>query len=145
MSILSTTKSGKSSVIISEEFLRKQNWRKYASWDNIFVPAHFDSPVTFIQVNKFLDSKYNENKIFFARMHDLESGIRYVVLLFNAHDYDLFVDYEFNHKRKSLDELISKTGIVLPYMSTADARLLDNGYFPSVLEKDIERLLNKRK
>jgi hypothetical protein len=145
MSILSTTKSGKSSVIISEEFLRKQNWRKYASWDNIFVPAHFDSPVTFIQVNKFVDSKYKENKIFFARMHDLESGIRYVVLLFNAHDYDLFVDYEFNHKRKSFEELISKTGIVLPDMSKIDSEVFSNGYFPSVLEKDIERLLNKRK
>ena len=145
MSILSTTKSGKSSVIISEEFLIKQNWRKYASWENIFVPAHFDSPVTFIQVNKFLDSKYKENKIFFARMHDLESGIRYVVLLFNAHDYELFVDYEFNHKRKSLDELISKTGIVLPDLSNQQARVFDNGYFPLVLEKDIERLINRRK
>lgn len=145
MSILSTTKSGKSSVLISEEFLRKQNWRKYASWDNIFVPAHFDSPVTFIQVNSFVDSKYKEHKVFFARMHDLESGIRYVVLLIDANDYELFVDYEFNHKRKSLDELINKTGIVLPNMSNADARVFDNGYFPDVLAKDIERLLNKRK
>ena len=145
MSILSTTNSGKSSVLISEEFLRKQNWKKYASWENIFVPANFDSPVTFIQVNKFLGSKYKENKIFFARMHDLESGIRYVVLLIDAYDYDLFVDYEFNHKRKSLDELISKTGIVLPNLSNADARVFDNGYFPDVLSKDIERLLNKRK
>lgn len=145
MSILSTTKSGKTSVLISEEFLRKQNWRNYDSWENIFVPAHFDSLVTFIQVNKFVDSKYKENKIFFARMRDLESGIRYVVLLFNAHDYELFVDYEFNHKRKSFDELISKTGIVLPNLSNVDARVFDNGYFPDVLAKDIERLLNKRK
>lgn len=145
MSILSTTNSGKSSVLISEEFLRKQNWRKYASWDNIFVPAHFEAPVTFIQVNSFVDSKYKEHKIFFARMHDLESGIRYVVLLIDANDYDLFVDYEFNHKRKSLDELISKTGIVLPNLSNQQARVFDNGYFPLVLEKDIERLINKRK
>ena len=145
MSILSTTKSGKSSVIISEEFLRKQNWRKYASWENIFVPAHFDSPVTFIQVNKFLGSKCKENKIFFARMRDLESGIRYIACLIDANDYDLFVDYEFNHKRKSFDELISKTGIVLPNMSKIDSEVFDNGYFPSVLEKDIERLINKRK
>ena len=145
MSILSTTNSGKSSVIISEEFLRKQNWRKYASWDNIFVPAHFDAPVTFIQVNKFVGSNYKENNIFFARMHDLESGIRYVVLLIDANDYDLFVDYEFNHKRKSLDELISKTGIVLPNLTNQQARVFDNGYFPVVLEKDIERILNKRK
>ena len=145
MSILSTTNSGKSSVLISEEFLRKQNWRKYASWDNIFVPAQFEAPVTFIQVNSFVDSKYKENKVFFARMHDLESGIRYIVLLIDANDYDLFVDYEFNHKRKSLDELISKTGIVLPNLSNQQARVFDNGYFPLVLEKDIERLLNKRK
>lgn len=145
MSILSTTNSGKSSVLISEEFLRKQNWRKYASWDNIFVPAQFEAPVTFIQANKFWDSKYKEHKVFFARMHDLESGIRYVVLLIDANDYDLFVDYEFNHKRKSFDELISKTSIVLPNLSNADSRILDNGYFPSVLEKDIERLLNKIK
>lgn len=145
MSILSTTNSGKSSVLISEEFLRKQNWRKYASWENIFVPAQFDAPVTFIQVNSFVDSKYKEHKIFFARMHDLESGIRYVVLLIDANDYDLFVDYEFNHKRKSLDELISKTGIVLPNLSNADARVFDNGYFPSVLAKDIERLIIKIK
>lgn len=145
MSILSTTNSGKSSVIISEEFLRKQNWRKYASWDNIFVPAHFEAPVTFIQVNNFVDLKYKEHKIFFARMHDLESGIRYIVLLIDANDYDLFVDYAFNHKRKSLDELISKTGIVLPHLSNADARIFDNGYFPSVLAKDIERLINKIK
>lgn len=145
MSILSTTNSGKSSVLISEEFLRKQNWRKYASWDNIFVPAQFEAPVTFIQVNSFVDSKYKEHKIFFARMHDLESGIRYVVLLIDANDYDLFVDYEFNHKRKSLDELISKTGIVLPNLSKIDSEVFNNGYFPSVLEKDIERLLNKRK
>lgn len=145
MSILSTTNSGKSSVLISEEFLRKQNWRKYASWDNIFVPAQFEAPVTFIQVNSFVDSKYKEHKIFFARMHDLESGIRYVVLLIDANDYDLFIDYEFNHKRKSLDELISKTGIVLPNLSKIDSEVFNNGYFPSVLEKDIERLLNKRK
>lgn len=145
MSILSTTNSGKSSVLISEEFLRKQNWRKYASWDNIFVPAQFEAPVTFIQVNNFVDSKYKEHKVFFARMHDLESGIRYVVLLIDANDYDLFVDYEFNHKRKSLDELISKTGIVLPDLSNQQARVFDNGYFPLVLEKDIERLINKRK
>lgn len=145
MSILSTTNSGKSSVLISEEFLRKQNWKKYASWENIFVPAQFEAPVTFIQVNSFVDSKYKEHKIFFARMHDLESGIRYVVLLIDANDYDLFVDYEFNHKRKSLDELISKTGIVLPSLSKIDSEVFDNGYFPSVLEKDIERLLNKRK
>jgi len=145
MSILSTTNSGKSSVLISEEFLRKQNWRKYASWENIFVPAQFDAPVTFIQVNNFVDSKYKEHKIFFVRMHDLESGIRYVVLLIDANDYDLFVDYEFNHKRKSLDELINKTGIVLPNLSNHQARVFDNGYFPSVLEKDIESLLNKRK
>lgn len=145
MSILSTTNSGKSSVLISEEFLRKQNWRKYASWDNIFVPAQFDTPVTFINANRFVDSKYEEHKVFFVRMHDLESGIRYVVLLIDANDYDLFVDYEFNHKRKSLDELISKTGIVLPNLSKWDARVFDNGYFPSVLEKDIEQLLNKRK
>lgn len=145
MSILSTTNSGKSCVLISEEFLRKQNWRKYASWDNIFVPAQFEAPVTFIQVNSFVDSKYKEHKIFFARMHDLESGIRYVVLLIDANDYDLFVDYEFNHKRKSLDELISKTGIVLPNLSNQQARVFDNGYFPLVLEKDIERLINKRK
>lgn len=145
MSILSTTNSGKSSVLISEEFLRKQNWRKYASWDNIFVPAQFDAPVTFIQVNKFVDSKYKDHKIFFARMHDLESGIRYVVLLIDANDYDLFVDYEFNHKRKSLDELISKTGIVLPNLSNQQAKVFDNGYFPLVLEKDIEHLINKRK
>lgn len=145
MSILSTTNSGKSSVLISEEFLRKQNWRKYASWENIFVPANFDSPVTFIQVNKFMDSKYKEHKIFFARMHDLESGIRYVVLLIDANDYDLFVDYEFNHKRKSLDELISKTGIVLPNLSNQQARVFDNGYFPLVLEKDIECIINRRK
>ena len=145
MSILSTTNSGKSSVLISEEFLRKQNWRKYASWDNIFVPAQFEAPVTFISANKFVDSKYKEHKIFFARMHDLESGIRYVVLLFNAHDYDLFVDYEFNHKRKSFDELINKTGIVLPNLSKIDSEVFDNGYFPSVLAKDIERLINKRK
>lgn len=145
MSILSTTNSGKSSVLISEEFLRKQNWRKYASWDNIFVPAQFEAPVTFIQVNSFVDSKYKEHKVFFARMHDLESGIRYVVLLIDANDYDLFVDYEFNHKRKSLDELISKTGIVLPNLSNQQARVFYNGYFPLVLEKDIERLLNKRK
>ena len=145
MSILSTTNSGKSSVLISEEFLRKQNWRKYASWDNIFVPAQFEAPVTFIQVNSFVDSKYKEHKIFFARMHDLESGIRYVVLLIDANDYDLFVDYEFNHKRKSLYELINKTGIVLPELSNQQARVFDNGYFPLVLEKDIERLINKRK
>lgn len=145
MSILSTTNSGKSSVLISEEFLRKQNWRKYASWDNIFVPAQFEAPVTFIQVNSFVDSKYKEHKIFFARMHDLESGIRYVVLLIDANDYDLFIDYEFNHKRKSLDELISKTGIVLPNLTNQQARVFDNGYFPLVLEKDIERLINKRK
>lgn len=145
MSILSTTNSGKSSVLISEEFLRKQNWRKYASCDNIFVPAQFDTPVTFINANRFVDSKYKEHKIFFVRMHDLESDIRYIVCLIDANDYDLFIDYEFNHKRKSLDELISKTGIVLPNLSKWDARVLDNGYFPSVLEKDIERLLNKRK
>jgi hypothetical protein len=145
MSILSTTKSGKSSVLISEEFLRKQNWRKYASWNNIFVPSQFEAPVTFIQVNSFVDSKYKEHKVFFAHMHDLESGIRYVVLLIDANDYDLFVDYEFNHKRKSLDELISKTGIVLPNLTNQQARLFDNGYFPLVLEKDIESLLNKRK
>ena len=145
MSILSTTKSGKSSVIISEEFLRKQNWRNYASWENIFVPAHFDSPVTFIQVNKFVDSKYKEHKVFFARMHDLESGIRYIACLIDANDYDLFVDYEFNHKRKSLDELINKTGFILPNLSNSDSRELTNGYFPSVLEKDIECILNKRK
>lgn len=145
MSILSTTNSGKSSVLISEEFLRKQNWRKYASWDNIFVPAQFEAPVTFISANKFVDSKYKEHKVFFARMHDLESGIRYIVLLIDANDYDLFVDYEFNHKRKSLDELISKTGIVLPNLSNQQARVFDNGYFPLVLEKDIERLINKRK
>lgn len=145
MSILSTTNSGKSSVLISEEFLRKQNWRKYASWDNIFVPAQFEAPVTFISANKFVDSKYKEHKVFFARMHDLESGIRYIVLLIDANDYDLFVDYEFNHKRKSLDELISKTGIVLPNLTNQQARVFDNGYFPMVLEKDIERLLNKRK
>ena len=149
MSILSTTKSGKLSVLISEEFLRKQNWRKYSSWDNIFVPAHFDahfdSPVTFIQVNKFVDSKYKEHKIFFARMHDLETGIKYIVLLLNSYDYDLFVDYEFNHKRKSFDELINKTGIVLPNLSKIDSEVFSNGYFPSVLEKDIERLINKIK
>jgi hypothetical protein len=145
MSILSTTNSGKSSVLISEEFLRKQNWRKYASWDNIFVPAQFEAPVTFISANKFVDSKYKEHKVFFARMHDLESGIRYVVLLIDANDYDLFVDYEFNHKRKSLDELISKTGIVLPNLTNQQARVFDNGYFPLVLEKDIERILNKIK
>jgi hypothetical protein len=145
MSILSTTNSGKSSVLISEEFLRKQNWRKYASWNNIFVPDQFEAPVTFIQVNSFVDSKYKEHKIFFARMHDLESGIRYVVLLIDANDYDLFVDYEFNHKRKSLDELISKTGIVLPNLTNQQARVFDNGYFPMVLEKDIERILNKIK
>jgi hypothetical protein len=145
MSILSTTKSGKLSVLISEEFLRKQNWRKYASWDNIFVPAQFDSPVTFIQLNKFVDSKYKEHKIFFARMHDLESGIKYIVLLLNSYDYDLFVDYEFNHKRKSFEELISKSGIVLPDMSKIDSEVFSNGYFPIVLEKDIERLINKIK
>lgn len=145
MSILSTTKSGKSSVIISKEFLRRQNWRNYASWENIFVPAHFDSPVTFIQVNKFVDSFYKEHNIFFARMHDLESGIRYVILLFNAHDYELFVDYEFNHNRKSLCELIVKSGIVLPNLSNQDSREFDNGYFPSILAKDIECILNKRK
>jgi hypothetical protein len=145
MSILSTTNSGKSSVLISEEFLRKQNWRKYASWDNIFVPAQFEAPVTFISANRFVDSKYKEHKVFFARMHDLESGIRYIVLLIDANDYDLFVDYEFNHKRKSLDELISKTGIVLPNLTNQQARVFDNGYFPMVLEKDIERILNKRK
>ena len=145
MSILSTTNSGKSSVTISEEFLIKRNWRKYASWDNIFVPAQFDTPVTFISANNFLDSNYNEHKVFFARMHDLESGIRYIVLLIDANDYDLFVDYEFNHKRKSLDELISKTGIVLPNLTNQQARVFDNGYFPVVLEKDIERILNKRK
>jgi hypothetical protein len=65
MSILSTTKSGKSSVLISEEFLRKQNWRKYASWNNIFVPAQFEAPVTFISANRFVDSQYKEHKIFF--------------------------------------------------------------------------------
>jgi hypothetical protein len=145
MSILSTKNSGKSSVLISEEFLRKQNWRKYASWDNIFVPAQFDAPVTFINANRFVDSKYKEHKVFFVRMHDLESGIRYVVLLIDVNDYDLFVDYEFNHKRKSLDELISKTGIVLPNLTNQQARVFDNGYFPMVLEKDIERILNKRK
>jgi hypothetical protein len=145
MSILSTTNSGKSSVLISEEFLRKRDWRKYASWDNIFVPAQIDAPVTFISANRFVDSQYKEHKIFFARMHDLESGINYIVLLIDAYDYDLFVDYEFNHKRKSLDELISKTGIVLPSLSSHQKRVFDNGYFPCVLEKDIERLLNKRK
>ena len=145
MSILSTTNSGKSSVLISEEFLRKQNWRKYASWDNIFVPAQFEAPVTFISANRFVDSHYKEHKVFYARMHDLESGIRYVVLLIDANDYDLFVDYEFNHKRKSLDELISKTGIVLPNLTNQQARVFDNGYFPLVLEKDIERIINKRK
>lgn len=145
MSILSTTNSGKSSVLISEEFLRKQNWRKYASWDNIFVPAHFDAPVTFIQVNNFVDSKYKEHKVFFARMRYFESGIRYVVLLIDANDYDLFVDYEFNHNRKSLDELISKTGFILPNLSNSDSRALTDGYFPVVLEKDIERIINRRK
>lgn len=145
MSILSTTNSGKSSVIISEEFLKNKNWRKYASLDNLFVPAHFDTPVTFIQANKFLNKKYKEYTIFFARMRDLESGIKYIVCLFDAYDYELFVDYEFNHKRKSFDELINKTGIVLPNMSLSDNRELNNGYFPSILEKDIERILNKRK
>lgn len=145
MSILSTTNSGKSRVIISEEFLKRQNWIKYTSWDNIFVPSNFDTPVTFIHVNNFVDSKYKEHKVFFARMHDLESGIRYIVLLLDAYDYELFVDYEFNHKIKSLDVLISKTGIVLPPLSNHDFRLLRDGYFPSVLAKDIELLLNKRK
>lgn len=145
MSILSSTNSGKSSVLISEEFLRKRNWRKYASWDNIFVPAQFDAPVTFINANRFVDSQYKEHTIFFARMHDLASGIKYIILLLDAHDYDLFVDYEFNHKRKSLDELISKTGIILPQLSNQQARVFDNGYFPMVLEKDIERIINKRK
>lgn len=145
MSILSSTISGKSSVLISEEFLRKQNWRKYASCDNIFTPANTHSPVTFINVNKFVDSNYKEHNIFFARITNLEIGVRYIVLLIDAHDYDLFVDYEFNHKRKSLDELISKTGIVLPELSNQQARVFDNGYFPLVLEKDIERLINKRK
>ena len=145
MSILSTTNSGKSSVLISEEFLRKQNWRKYASWDNIFTPAHTHSPVTFISANKFVDSQYKEHKVFFARMHDLESGINYIVLLIDALDYELFVDYEFNHKRKSLDELISKNGIVLPELSRYDSRVFENGYFPSIFREDIELLLNKRK
>lgn len=145
MSILSTTNSGKSSITISEEFLKRQNWRKYASWDHIFVPANFDAPVTFIQVNKFVDSNYKEHNVFFARMHDLESGIRYIVCLINAHDYELFVDYEFNHDRKSLCELIAKSGVVLPHLSKRDSRDFDNGYFPSVLREDIEHILNKRK
>ena len=145
MSILSTTNSGKSSVLISEDFLRKQNWRKYASWDNIFTPANTHSPVTFINVNKFLDSNHKEHNIFFVRITNLEIGVRYIVLLIDAHDYDLFVDYEFNHKRKSLDELISKTGIVLPELSRYDSRVFENGYFPSVFREDIERLINKRK
>lgn len=145
MSVLSTTNSGKSSVIISEEFLKNKNWRKYATWDNIFVPANFDAPVTFIQANKFLNEKCKESIIFFARMHDLESGIKYIVCLFDVHDYELFVDYEFNHKRKSLDELISKTGFVLPNMSLSDSREFNNGYFPNILRKDIEQILNKRK
>ena len=145
MSILSTTNSGKLRVIMSEEFLRNKNWRKYASWENIFVPANTDAPVTFIQVNKLLDSKYREHNIFFVRLHDLESGIKYIVLLTDAYDYDLFVDYEFNHNRKSLDELINKTGFILPNLSNSDSRELTNGYFPSVLEKDIECILNKRK
>lgn len=145
MSILSTTNSGKLSITISEEFLRKQNWRNYASWNNIFVPAHFDAPVTFIQVNKFLDSNYKEHNIFFARIHNLETGIRYIVLLIDAYDYELFFDYEFNHKRKSLDELISKSGIVLPHLSNQDSREFDNGYFPGVLREYIEHILNKRK
>ena len=144
MSILSSTNSGKSSVMISEDFLRKQNWRKYASWDNIFVPAHTATPVTFINVNKFL-LNHKEHNIFFARIHNLETGVRYIVLLVDAHDYDLFVDYEFNHKRKSLDELISKTGIVLPNLSHYDSRVFDNGYFPSVLRDDIERILSNKK
>lgn len=145
MSILSSTISGKSSVLISEEFLRKQNWRKYASWDNIFTPAHYKSPVTFINVNKFVDSNYKEHNIFFARITNLEIGVRYIVLLIDAHDYDLFVDYEFNHKRKSLDELISKNGIVLPELSRYDSRVFENGYFPSIFREDIERRISKIK
>ena len=145
MSILSTTNSGKSSVLVSEEFLRKQNWRKYASCDNIFTPAQTNSPVTFINVNKFVDSNYKEHNIFFVRIHNLETGIRYIVLLIDACDYELFVDYEFNHKRKSLDELINKTGVVLPNLSNHDSRVFDNGYFPGVLKNDIENILNKRK
>ena len=145
MSILSTTNSGKLRVIMSEEFLKNKNWRKYASWENIFVPANTDAPVTFIQVNKLLDSKFREHKVFFVRMHDLESGIRYIILLTDAYDYDLFVDYEFNHNRKCLDELIMKTGIILPNMSNNDSRLFDNGYFPDVLSKDVERIISKIK
>lgn len=145
MSILSTTNSGKLRVIMSEEFLRNKNWRKYASWENIFVPANMDAPVTFIQVNKLLDSKYREHKIFFVRLHDLESGIKYIVLLTDAYDYDLFVDYEFNHNRKSLDELIMKTGIILPDMSKIDSEVFNNGYFPDVLSKDVERIISKIK
>lgn len=145
MSILSTTNSGKLSITISEEFLRKQNWRNYASWNNIFTPAQNNSPVTFINVNKFVDSNYKEHNIFFARITNLDMGIRYIVFLIDAHDYELFVDYEFNHKRKSLDELISKSGVVLPELSTYDSRVFENGYFPSIFREDIERLLNKRK
>ena len=145
MSILSTTNSGKSSIIISEEFLIKQNWRKYASLDNIFVPTRFDAPVTFIQVSKFLDINHKVHNIFFTLLEDFESRIRYIVFLFYTNDYDLFVDYKFNHKRKSLDELINKTGIVLPHLSDHDIRLLREGDFPSVLKKDIESILNKRK
>ena len=144
MSILSSTNSGKLRVIISEEFLRSKNWRKYASWDNIFVPDHTATPITFIHVNKFVDSSYKEHNVFFGRIHDLSSGIRYIVCLMDTHDYELFVDYEFNHNRKSLDELIIKSGIILPNMSNQDMRLFDNGYFPSVLAKDIELLLSKR-
>ena len=145
MSILSTTNSGKSSVKVSEEFLRKRNWVKYASWDNIFTPAQTHSPVTFIHVNKFIDSNHKENNVFFARMHDLSSGIRYIVLLVDAHDYELFVDYEFNHKRKSLCELIAKSGVILPELSRHDSRVFENGYFPSIFRKDIERILSNKK
>ena len=37
--------------------------------------------------------------------------------------------------------------LVLYYLicQNHDSEVFDNGYFPSVLEKDIERLLNKRK
>ena len=145
MSILSSTNSGKSSVLISEEFLRKQNWRKYASWDNIFTPAYTNSPVTFINVNKFLDSNHKEHNVFFVRITNLETCIRYIVFLIDAYDYELFVDYEFNHKRKSLDELIAKSGVILPELSRYDSRVFENGYFPHVFREDIERLLNKRK
>lgn len=139
MSILSSTKTGRSHTHLTVDLLKSYGFRKYGPYTNIL----FKDRTNFIKICYFTDdTKYKHFPI--CVLHTADVNFKYITLLLTLADYDLYNDYIKNNNMESWKKLKQQNGFVQPEFSFKENQDFHDGYIPNSIYNKVKEIIYKR-